>query len=458
MLTGDADLARAVNVLPREDGLPSDIYSEIAAAARETLGNVELLLSEETEHAEGLEIADGWLAGEPEIWLNRATAKKVIMTVPYGARENAQAEYVADTIADRVEEILRREQDTEQIDALCAWVAAEESHGKSLYRLTRRRFKELRKRANADGVDAQVAKQQLRRLEVVTAYAARVIVKHLRHALAATFPCVNEFSDWLRRKANACAGLPLLWPTPLGFPVCQPKFKMEGSSASAKLGGSRTIRVGWERLSNSVEAHQQKDALLPNLIHSLDATHLALTLNEVRQRGVRGIGSIHDCLLCHPNDAEAVSQAVRKTFARLYGSCVDGIPAVLADWSDWMDGIARLMPLDSPGTVLGALDHPNGLGTRLLAAQALTDGEVGEAAKQGLSLIEDLRRLPPSRQCLMRSLLELMSEESEEVTTARKGVADREGQKKKAASATGLSIAAGIALGDGSDISEYFFS
>lgn len=378
VLTGDAELARAVNVLPRADGLPGDIYSEIAAAARATLGTIQSLLREETEHPEGLVLADAWLAGEPATWLNRGTAKKVIMTVPYGARENAQAAFVAGAIAAGVADALRRGLDRAGVDALCDWAAADPQRLQSMYRLTHGEFKDLRKLANSkDDAVAAPAAQELQRLEIVTAYAARVIVKHLRHALAHLHPSVDRFSAWLRHKANANAGLPLLWPSPLGFPVCQDKFKLEGGSATAKLGGRKTIRVDVQRLGNRVEAHKQRDALLPNLIHSLDATHLALTLNAAKDRARHGIGSIHDCLLCHPNEAPGLSLAVRQTFAWLYRPGPDGLPAVLTEWGDWMDGVARLMSLANPQMVFGALDHPGGLGELLLATEARNEGETG---------------------------------------------------------------------------------
>lgn len=51
-------------------------------------------------------MVDAWLAEAPETWLHRGTAKKVIMTVPYGARENSQAEQVAEAIAGRVDQVV----------------------------------------------------------------------------------------------------------------------------------------------------------------------------------------------------------------------------------------------------------------------------------------------------------------------------------------------------------------
>ena len=452
VLTGDVDLARAVNVLPREDGLPGDIYSEIATAAITTLGRLDSLLSRDTKHPEGLRLADAWLAQEPATWLNRATAKKVIMTIPYGARENSQAAYVAETIADTVADALRRGLATAQVEALCAWVNTDAERLKVVYRLTWRLFPELRKKARSKDPDAAEAERELQRLRVLTAYAARVIVKHLRHALSRGFPSVDRFSAWLGHQAGACAGLPLLWPSPLGFPVCQDKFALEGRSATAKLRGGQSIRVDLERLSERVEPHKQRDALLPNLIHSLDATHLAMTLIRAHEAGVPGIGSIHDCLLCHPNDADTLGRVVRERFAALYRPGADGIPAVLTDWSRWMDGMGRLMPLLEPTTVLGALDHPGGLGEKKLVAEAEGDGDQALAALVVLDLLASLRRLPPSRQWLMRCLVEFLSQEAEPARAQRLAAA---GRTRRAA---GLPLTTGLPLGGGAAMSDYFFS
>lgn len=72
------------------------------------------------------------------------------------------------------------------------------------------------------------------------------------------------------------------------------------------------MRIDVQRLTDTVADRGQKDALLPNLIHSLDATHLAMTFLAAAGRGVTDIGSIHDCLLCHPNDAAALGEVVRR--------------------------------------------------------------------------------------------------------------------------------------------------
>ncbi|GEM_PF-5940759 len=108
-LTGDRALAKAVNVLPREDGLPGDIYTEIAAKAREPLraklrknkfqgGSKDLLRQAQTLLQD--------LFPPDFDWLGRDVAKKVIMTVPYGAGEASQAKGVVEKLLPQVVEWL----------------------------------------------------------------------------------------------------------------------------------------------------------------------------------------------------------------------------------------------------------------------------------------------------------------------------------------------------------------
>ncbi len=59
----------------------------------------------------------------------------------------------------------------------------------------------------------------------------------------------------------------------------------------------------------------------PNYVHSLDGIGglLGRTVNICADRGVQGIGSVHDQLLCLAADAPTVSTAVRMATVELFG-------------------------------------------------------------------------------------------------------------------------------------------
>lgn len=418
-LTGDATLAEAVNVLPGRDGLPGDIYSRIAETASKTVGSLEKLLgndpvAEDNIHRKALLLADTILGRQAEwhAWIDRGAAKKVVMTVPYGASEKSQARHLLKLLAGRLEAAAEAgalpEDVVQSLDELTQSVLADDGAKGFVRRTCKGEFKAAWRRVDLKEPGAEVA---VRRLRVLAAYTCLAIVKHLRLALSRGFPALDKFSNWLNAVANRCEGLPLMWTTPLGLPVCQDGFQVRRTSLNTRL-GHKTISVGITELLEDVDHRKQKQALLPNLIHSLDATHLALTLVSASRQGLNNIGSIHDCLLCRPNEADKLAHIARQTFAKMYAKTTDAagneMTAELKRWSDWMAvawGIARL---HSPGLVLGAIDMPGGAGEQMLQQTAAGPADTDEAkrAKIALAVLESLRKLESTERAMARLLLD----------------------------------------------------
>lgn len=433
-LSGDKELAKAVNVLPREDSLPADIYTELSVAARQTIGALEhvagLRLPE--EHCEALLIADKWLIGRKD-WLDRETAKKVVMTIPYGAGIKAQAAYVLDAIAAKIEQACITDATT--ADLISEWIEkndTDKSYPRSSFRkqCCKGHFKALRKQASPKDKSKLKLWNQRRSLG---AYVALALVYHLKSALLGQYASVAEFSKTLQKFARACSDLPLLWVSPLGFVVCQNKFKLQGTSINTRL-GSKKIRLDVQRLGDATDIKKQSNALLPNIIHSLDATHLAMTLLSAKHAGIQDIGSIHDCLLCHPNDAAEMSRIVRHQFVKLYQRNKSGsaLPNVLHNWQQWMHMLAKLRVLHYRNLVIGALDKPDGLGeVQLNQLQRENDQEAAAA----LSFVAEARELDNTLYYLLRKLLQYADEQAldspEEEAKKNKKSGKSSRQKKK---------------------------
>lgn len=441
-LTGDAALAHAVNVLPRADGLPGDIYSELATAAAGAIGHLQPDKGS-AAHRWGLEFADAWLAASPQgrTWLNRDTAKKVVMTIPYGASRGAQACRVFEMIAEAFERAWQEEPPPlRELDALVAWKEQTQARRIFVAKCTKNLFKPLRQAAfaSADTLEGLLARAEWERKRTLAAYAALVLVEHLHAVLDAGYPAVKAFSDWLRKTAEVCSGLPLLWLSPLGFPVCQDKFRLRGTSATARIGAMK-VRLDVQRLDDAVDPGKQRDALLPNLIHGLDATHLALTLLDAQARGMTDLGSIHDCLLCHPNDAAELGRVVRDTFARLYQPGRLGLPDPLICWRDWMALLVELKAVPRRSEVLAALNYPGEQAERDLDH----DARRGDPnAARALDVLAAIRRRDPPERFLVRLLLEYA------VSQTPSG--DAQLMPSPPCTAT-------LPLGDGA-LSDYFFS
>jgi hypothetical protein len=415
-LTGDEELARAVNVLPQADGLPADIYSELATRAQQNVGQLCSILNDPllqprlegkplpSQLKEAMEELDCILASNEDMrrWLDRSAAKPVVMTIPYGASAGSQANALLRKIENRLESAL---DDTTIAPMLGAFArkhlsafGEDEKLWKIIRKTSRRCFKHLHQKRKTD------VRDRLGLLNVVGTCMAWVFVAHLRDALRVTFPVAEAFAAWLRQVAKSCAGLPLMWITPLGLPVCQDKFRLGRTTISARLGGER-ISVGIRQLTEWVSETRQEQALLPNLVHSLDSTHLAMTLNAAWGENIRQVGSIHDCLLCHPNDAERLGELVRAAFTALHEPDTTGArPRILCAWSNWMQLLAMIAATPYVNIVRGALDYPGQAGERMLE-QRLS----GKAEQHALLLLDRLRKLEGAHLQLARVLLDYAS-------------------------------------------------
>ena len=330
------------------------------------------------------------------------------------------------------------------LDALVAWRDAMDGRRAFVARCARRLLTPPPGVAfsEKDDLETLLARQEWERKRTLAAYTALCIVEHLRAALDARYPAVNDFSTWLKRTAKACEGLPLLWPTPLGFPVCQDKFQLRGTSVTARLGKGR-VRLDLTRLGETVSPTRQRNALLPNLIHGLDATHLALTLLEARARGVTDVGSIHDCLLCHPNDAAALGGAVRRTFVQLYAPGRLGLPDPLIAWRDWMALLMELRLVRRRTELHGALTAPGEQAEQDLRHDAAR-GE--RDADHALRVLERIRRRDPSERYLLGGVLAHAVNHGDKLEIP-----------KKPPVMPDPPCAGGLPWGEGA-LSEYFFS
>lgn len=420
-LTGDKELARAVNVLPSADGVPGDIYSQLAAAALQHLGQLVAAGGEpdglsSSAHRQAQQAVDAMLARRSawQAWLDRNAAKAVVMTVPYGASELAQAGVLMDTVAPAIEALASDPSafgDAEWDLARSLAALAERDRG---VRTFIRKASSGHFRASWRSVrkgDA-AAEARVRALRALASYLSLVLVRHVRAALTQAYPSVDAFAAWLETVARRCAGLPLMWRTPLGLPVCQDGFEESRTTLNARMGGGKTVSVGIARLQELVSDSDQRRALLPNLVHSLDATHLAMTLNRAVGRGITDIGTIHDCLLCHPNDADALGAVVRETFASLYRARPEGdghaTQGPLAAWSEWMNLVANIACLRDAHLVIGALERPEGAGEQMMRAAAAMQGKAAstESARASLKLVERIRQLDPASRAMVDMLLD----------------------------------------------------
>jgi DNA-directed RNA polymerase len=285
--------AAAVNVLPQEH--PQDIYESVAKAVVNGL----------TAAAQTDPLASLWLTLHQRLGvINRTLCKQPTMTVAYGAKRYGFTTQLEQTLRDRDD------------------------------------FADLRAHFIIDGVS-------------VFWPALRYLALQVWDCLCQTVPAAFTSMEWMTAAARGIAkrNRPVQWIVPAsGFPVLQayniPKYGM----VKTVLGG-RAIYPAFKPPSDRIDTRKQAAAIAPNVVHSLDAAHLALTVVAAAAEGVSAFATVHDSFAAPAGSCETLARVLRESFVRLYteADVLDSMHQQLR--SQWLEPAAC-----PPPPVKGALD------------------------------------------------------------------------------------------------------
>jgi DNA-directed RNA polymerase len=141
-------------------------------------------------------------------------------------------------------------------------------------------------------------------------------VKAVRDAMNIIVPGPMAVMSWIEQEVgNAIkSGKEFLeWTTPSGFVVHQKLNKKLLVTLQLQLLGRCEMSVAVDD-SDEVDLNHHKNATAPNLIHSLDASLLHLSV----LRFDAPIALIHDSVLCRATDMSTLSTIVRETYMHLF--------------------------------------------------------------------------------------------------------------------------------------------
>ena len=146
------------------------------------------------------------------------------------------------------------------------------------------------------------------------------IAKIINNTIFELFPSLKVIYDYLIRISEvlAKAKLPISWNAPSGLQITQNYLKSEVHKASIKSGNVAKTIVMRQTNRNKVDNRKQKQAIIPNVIHSLDASHLINLVATANTINLIPIITIHDCFGTSPNKMGLVHNLVLKEFISLY--------------------------------------------------------------------------------------------------------------------------------------------
>jgi len=159
------------------------------------------------------------------------------------------------------------------------------------------------------------------------------------------FDCVNEVlspfvagRNWLVDSVttimNTTGESEVEWTTPDGFKAMQDAYKYKRKRVSAVYQGRRyrattlvpQLGINGQKIPDLVSA---RNKIAPNVIHSLDATHLRMCATALRLLDIDGIW-IHDSFAVHVNHSELLYKIIVEQFIALYKD--DYLLTLKAEW------------------------------------------------------------------------------------------------------------------------------
>lgn len=153
------------------------------------------------------------------------------------------------------------------------------------------------------------------------AFLANVIYQSIGEVVIAA----RQAMDWLvaAAKVTSADGLPVRWTTPIGLPVLQMYRKRNGKVMNIQLGTARyQLEVSFD--SDKLDTRRQTQGIAPNFVHSLDASHMMLTVNACAEAGITSFAMVHDSYGTLPADCELMYTKLRETFVDMYSKDVLG--------------------------------------------------------------------------------------------------------------------------------------
>lgn len=262
---------QAVNLIPADK--PSDIYGIVAAKVNEVLkkdviGGTEDAIATDKNGDEYNKRGTRFLAG---VWLaygvTRKVTKRSVMTLAYGSKEYGFRDQLKEDII-KADKIANGE--------------------KSVF----------------EGCDGQAA-----------AYLAKLIWKAVNTTVISAVQGMKWLQDCSRlvTKNNQV----VTWTTPMGLPVQQAYMIMERHDIFTRCAGKQ-IRLYNSRATGEIDRKKQASGIAPNFIHSMDASHLQLTICNCVDKGIKHFAMIHDSYGAPLAQAQLMYDTVRASFIQMY--------------------------------------------------------------------------------------------------------------------------------------------
>lgn len=156
--------------------------------------------------------------------------------------------------------------------------------------------------------------------------------------------------EWLQKVARMVTknGEVIQWTTPMGFIVQQPYMVYQVKTFKMRF--LHIIKRFYDaEMTGTVDRRKQSQAIAPNFIHSMDASHLQLTVNRAVEAKISNFAMIHDSYGTSLAKAGLLFRLIRGCFIEMYLTH-DVLTAFERDISPFIMNKQKLPPQPTKGT------------------------------------------------------------------------------------------------------------
>ena len=168
----------------------------------------------------------------------------------------------------------------------------------------------------------------------MAAYMAKCIWKSVQQVVVKAV----EGMAWLQQMAKLVTkgSHVVTWVTPLGLPVMQGYMLDKAVAYRIRLRSTK-VRLYDRQTTGEIDKKSQASGIAPNFIHSMDASHLQLTvLNAHDKAGIKHFAMIHDSYGTAASQADRMFRIVRQSFVQMYSEH-DVLQDFLHNMEDYID-------------------------------------------------------------------------------------------------------------------------
>jgi DNA-directed RNA polymerase len=270
-MINDTNLAKHVNITKsNKEDIPMDVYTHMISFVNKKI----------QEYIKN----DNSLAILENINITRSFIKPGIMTISYGATSRG--------IGDQL--IINN---FKQLDLV---------KGKRLtYVLTKKEF-------NKTEFDIHLTVKQI-----------FVLGKAIHSVLYEVFPNLTILVKYLKdmNKLLKIFKLPTIWLSPAGLIIEQKYAPLKKRNLETSILGKRKSISITEMNRNLIDLRKQNNSIVPNVVHSFDASNIALLVENISSNFTikkMNLITIHDCFATNANDVDEMILKVKLSFIALY--------------------------------------------------------------------------------------------------------------------------------------------